>query len=229
MSKLVVAHRGGRSPAHPNTLDAFAYAISAGADMIELDVRRTADGELVVHHDEDIAGRLLATMNYAESVRCAETAGYRLDRFADVLDLCLGRIKLDVELKEAGYEDAVLRLLADASWLPADFVATSFELPAIPRLKAANPELRVGLLVCDMTSLAAVDLFRALRADFLGPDVQLLDASLRRESESSSIELLPWTVNDPEVIRDLLTWPSVSGIITDDPVVARDIRDAGLP
>jgi len=40
---------------------------------------------------------------------------------------------------------------------------------------------------------------------------------------------MPWTVNDPDVIRDLLTWPSVSGIITDDPVVARDIRDAGLP
>src|SRR5579864_5513808 len=52
----VLAHRGGRGPWHENSLEAFTGALRTGADGVELDVRRSADGELVVHHDAEIPG-----------------------------------------------------------------------------------------------------------------------------------------------------------------------------
>ena len=52
----VLAHRGGTGPWRENTLEAFVGALGAGADGVELDVRRSADGELVVHHDADVPG-----------------------------------------------------------------------------------------------------------------------------------------------------------------------------
>src|SRR5947208_10876075 len=53
---LVIAHRGATQRAPENSLDAFEAAISARADMVELDVRLTADARLVVHHDSTARG-----------------------------------------------------------------------------------------------------------------------------------------------------------------------------
>ena len=52
----VLAHRGGTGPWHENSLEAFTAALRFGADGVELDVRLSADGELVVHHDAEVPG-----------------------------------------------------------------------------------------------------------------------------------------------------------------------------
>ena len=224
--KLIVAHAGGRSQAPPNTLDAFAHAIALGADMIEFDVRQTSDRELVVHHDDAIGNRLLARMEFAECARCAAAAGYRLPRLGEVLDLAIGRVKLDIELKETGFEEAVLGSLIDRRFRPLDFVITSFEQPAVTRVKVASADVRVGLLVYDVTGLEALDRFRKSGADFLAPDYQLLDEATCRQAASLHVQLLPWTVNDPAVTRNLLREPAVIGVITDATATALEIRDA---
>ena len=64
---LVLAHRGARRRAPENTLEAYAVARDLGADGVELDVRRTRDGALVLHHDPGPAeGPVLATLDHAE-------------------------------------------------------------------------------------------------------------------------------------------------------------------
>src|SRR3982751_167704 len=91
---LIVAHRGASAIAPENSLEAFEAAIAVGADMVEFDVRSTADGVLVVVHDP------LPLVRYAD-----------LDpmppRLEEVVATCAGRIALDVELKEAGMEREV--------------------------------------------------------------------------------------------------------------------------
>ena len=52
----VFAHRGDTSSAAENTIGAFLAAVRAGADGVELDVRRSADGALIVHHDAAVPG-----------------------------------------------------------------------------------------------------------------------------------------------------------------------------
>jgi glycerophosphoryl diester phosphodiesterase len=205
--KLVVAHRGDRSRAPENTIEAFQHAIDCGADMIETDVRRTDTGELVLRHDE-LAG-------------CNTDA---LPRLRDLLDLARGRVQLDIELKETGYEAEVLREIAGAGFAIDALVVTSFERAAIDSVRSARPDIRTGILVYEVTGGEALRIFRDSNADFLGPDYTILDNEMLIRACDSGVPLLPWTVNDPAAIRTLLEARCVIGIITDDPGAAMAIR-----
>jgi glycerophosphoryl diester phosphodiesterase len=194
---LVAAHRGASLLAPENTLESFEQAIAVGAEMIEFDVRRTRDGELVVFHDE-----LPATFTR------------RPPLLAEVVDLCRGRIRLDVELKESGSEAEVLALL------DGEFVVTSFLDEVLASVKRQAPHVRTGLLVRkdDRPEDFAARLVAA-NADFLAPQVDLLDAGLDGE------DFCVWTVNDRPRLERYLADPRVSVLITDDPVLALELRD----
>src|SRR6187397_2927566 len=89
---LVIAHRGAPRQARENTVESFRAAIEAGAGAIELDVRRTADDALVVHHDPVLAdGRPLAACRRDELPA-------HIPRMTVALDTCVGTI-VDVEIK----------------------------------------------------------------------------------------------------------------------------------
>jgi glycerophosphoryl diester phosphodiesterase len=194
---LVAAHRGASLLAPENTLESFEQAIAVGAEMIEFDVRRTRYGELVVFHDE-----LPATFTR------------RPPLLAEVVELCRGRIRLDVELKEAGVEREALALL------DGDFVVTSFLDAVVASIKRQAAHVRTGLLVRkddDPASFAAR--LAEARADFLAPEVDLLDAGLDGE------QLCVWTVNDRPRLERYLADPRVAVLITDDPVLALELRD----
>src|ERR1700690_122982 len=106
---LVIAHRGASRDAPGNTPAAFEAAIALGADAVELDVRRTADGVLVVHHNASRRGVPVALLTHAALVRRSRHEPPTLDT---VLDLCEGRIALYVEIKEPGYEAEVIEKAA---------------------------------------------------------------------------------------------------------------------
>jgi glycerophosphoryl diester phosphodiesterase len=209
--KLIVAHRGDRTRAHENTLEAFRDAIELGADMIEFDVRRTADGQLVVHHDAEIGGIAIADLPYTKVVN---RAAYTVPLLTEVLDLASGQIQLDVELKETGYERDVLRQILDRAFPGDRFVITSFWPEA---LEAIGASAQTGLLVEGMTWQQALDRYRQTRANILAPDYRMI-------AGASDIPLLPWTVNDPDAIRNLLERPPVLGLITDRPREALRLR-----
>jgi glycerophosphoryl diester phosphodiesterase len=189
--KLIVAHRGDRTRAGENTLEAFQDAIESGADMIEFDVRRMAGGRIVVHHDP----------------LPASGPGDHVPLLSEVLELTAGRIQLDVELKETGYEQDVLRLIFDHGFSVPDFVVTSFWPDAVT---AIGKEARAGLLVEKVTWPEAIDLYHRWRPNFLAPHYTIVGFA-------AGIPLLPWTVNDTERIRELLARPDVFGVITDRP------------
>jgi glycerophosphoryl diester phosphodiesterase len=205
--KLIVAHRGDRSRASENTMQAFHYAIDCGADMIETDVRRTSRGELVLCHDPLTGIDVDA-----------------LPRLRELLDLARGRIQLDIELKEPGYEGEVLQEVASCGFAPEGLVITSFELAAIDSVRAARPEIRTGMLVYEVTGSEALRVFCNSNAHFLGPDYTILDAETLKRASDTGVSVMPWTVNDPAVMHRLLDAACVIGIITDDPRAAIAIR-----
>lgn len=105
----VVAHRGASSGHSENSTAAFEAAIAAGASAIETDVRRTADGVFVCHHDETLrrtAGvdRAIADVSFAELRRLAPGAALPL---ADVLEGLRGRINLLLDVKLRAEADLV--------------------------------------------------------------------------------------------------------------------------
>jgi glycerophosphoryl diester phosphodiesterase len=181
---LVIAHRGawGAGLAE-NTLAAFERAIELGCDMVELDVRRDADGVLVVAHDPP------------------EAAG-EPPRLAEALELCRGRIMVDVELKETGCVHEALALLD-----PNECLLSSFHEEVVRQARELAPRLRTGLIVD-----------RAPSGD-AGADYLVLERNLRPRAPC-----LMWTVNDHAELERFLCDPAVLGVITDVPELALELR-----
>ena len=103
----VLAHRGGSGPWRENTLEAFAASLRAGADGVELDVRRGADGALIVHHDAEIPGSGLV-----HELRSDERPDW-VPTLEAALATCAGAV-VNVEIKN---------LPTDPGYDPADQVA----------------------------------------------------------------------------------------------------------
>jgi glycerophosphoryl diester phosphodiesterase len=227
--KLIVAHRGHHAKSHENTLEAMRDAIDLGADMVEFDVRRCADGELIVHHDESIQGKLLAAMPYDEVFQASFEHGYRVPRLTELLQLTSGRIGLDIELKEAGYEERILRVIFDC-FHGSNFLITSFDAAALSAVRNLNSGIRLGLLTSDVPGDKAFELFQDAEADFLAPESTSLSETMLREAERRAIQLLPWTVDDRALLQRCLREDSVFGVITDFPEQALKVRnlEAGL-
>lgn len=102
---IVIAHRGmpANVDARENTLESFDMAIRVGADMIELDVRRSRDGQILVHHDEKVeSGNRSLLIASADYEQLLELADYPIPTLEEVLIYCAGKIALLIELKETG-------------------------------------------------------------------------------------------------------------------------------
>lgn len=230
MQPKIIAHRGASAYVKENTLEAFEKAIALGADMVEFDVRRTRDKVLIIYHDPDLNQRPIRKLTYAEILAIDPT----IPRLEEVLDVCQGKIHLDVELKEIGYEGQVLKLLLKF-FAPDSFVMTSFHPFTVKRIKKKCPDVTTGFLFGDVTAevcrslrfgpKTVRDRIRRMRADFVAPDWQLLESELLSKVTNGSVPIWVWTVNAPEVLADLTTDCRIAGIITDVPDVGLQIRD----
>jgi glycerophosphoryl diester phosphodiesterase len=202
---LICAHRGASAQLPDNSLAAFEAAVALGADMIEADVRLAGD-TLVLSHDPAPAG----------------STPVRLD---DLVRLAAGRIALDLEVKEAGYEQRVLDAVDPR---PAGLILTSFLPDALARLRELDPTVTTGLLIGphdhggDLPSRAA-----ACGAQLLCPHASQVTDALR-STAARSRPLVVWTVNESRALDGMLRDPAVGCVITDVPGVALAIRDVGL-
>lgn len=225
----VIAHRGVSGDEPGNSIEAFRASALRGIEAVEFDVRQTADSTLVVWHDAAVQGSVISESSLAE-LR-AMTAVPTLDEVLDVFD---EGVMLDVEIKEAGHERAVLeRLLArrDAS----TFVVTSFADATVAHVKSLAPHVRAGLLLgkgtpphfirTRLSELFPGKRLRASRADFVVAHFKLLRFGFLRRMKSIGIPVYVWTVNTPEFLRKLMAAGKIAAVITDVPLEAVRIRD----
>ena len=232
---MVAAHRGVATGAAENTIEAFTNAIAVGADMIEFDVRMTSGGELIAFHDARVNGVGVRSLTRDE---IESATGVRPPLLSEVLRVCAGRIKLDVELKEDGYVPTVMAVLK-AALDPAEFVVTSFLPTAVDRAKTAFPEVKTGLLIggsarwaglpISARELYPIDLARKVRADYLAPHYRLAKFGTVRRAAAAGLQCLLWTVNAEPDIRAFASDPRVAVIITDHAERALAIVAAETP
>jgi glycerophosphoryl diester phosphodiesterase len=216
----VIAHRGGRQPGvRENSLPALQGAIAAGADFIEFDVRRTADGALVINHDPRLDGVAIARAPL-ERLRALPHPPALLE---EVVARLGGRIGLDVELKEAGYEAEVLALLGPAlNGAPPVFLS-SFLVEAVAAVRRLAPGVPAGLLVGDGRGLARR--LQASEATLVLPWWRLDRSPFRARVARHGLAEAAWTVDDPRAIAARLRDPRVAGVITNLPRRAVELRE----
>ena len=223
---LVLGHRGSPRRARENTLEAFALAREDGADGVELDVHRTRDGSLVVHHDADVEGFGVLAAHDAAAVRdaCAW-----IPTLAEVLDECRGllvNIEIKNSPKDLDFDPAetvaagVVDLLAARGGSDRVLVS-SFHLPSIDRVHALAPAIPTGYLtVLRPPPAEAVD--AAVRGGhgavhpFFGVLADDAASTVTERAHTRDVAVHTWTVNDPDdVVR--LAAAGVDALITDLP------------
>lgn len=218
----VIAHRGASVARPENTIEAFLEAGRLGADMVELDVRRTADGALAVHHDAALPdGRLLVSLQAADLpplVPLLHTA----------LDACAG-MAVNIEIKNLGIDpdfdpsEAVAAAVASMVVERGDqrrVIVSSFNLATVDAVRRAEPSIPTALL-----TLAAFDQAVALERVIerghaaLHPEHRGVTAALVAAAHAAGVAVNTWTVDDPERMRALAA-AGVDGIVTNVPDVA---------
>ncbi len=221
---LVIAHRGASAAFPENTVEAFKAAREMGADWVELDVRRSADGVAVVHHDAHLSdGRMIGDL------AADELPGY-VPSLAEALEAC-GPMGVNIEIKnlpddpdfdgENLVADAVAGLI-DAYLGPERALVSSFNVDAADAVRAADPSVPTAFLYGFLDPAQAVGRARAHQMAAIHPFDPCVDAGLVRRAHDAGLAVNVWTVNDPDRMADLVAM-GVDGIITDTPDVARAV------
>lgn len=225
---IVTAHRAGARFAPENTLAALEQAIAARADFAEIDVQRTADGQVAVIHDSDLMRvggdpRKISEHNFAElaavdigSYLDPQFADQRLATLGDFLDAASGRIRFNIELKYYGRDaelvPEVLRLVHEHG-MDDQVVLMSLDLDALRQVQRLAPSAEVGYL-----SSVSVGELSDLEVDFLAISQARVSRPLLRSARRQGVEVHAWTVNDAVAMLDLLEL-GIDGLITDDPAL----------
>ena len=146
----IVAHRGASGYAPENTLLAFKKAIEIGCDKIELDVRLTKDKKVIVIHDDDVdrttdgRGKIAElTLKQIKKFNCEERQ--KIPTLQEVIDLCKGKIDLQIELKAKGTARQVYDLIVKNGILD-DVTITSFKTRFLQEMSILNRRINLGLL-----------------------------------------------------------------------------------
>lgn len=228
----VIAHRGASGLVDvENTLESFEKAIEIKADMVEFDIRKTKDNVLIVYHDKNFNDSPVSWLTYSEMEEKANSDGYHIPMLHEVLELCHGRIFMDIEVKEPGYEYRLVK--AFNKYLDYDeYSVKSFEDIVPYRIKELDPNITTGLLLgydkADFkrryNEIFPLRRLRACKADFVSPYYLLLRCSFVKRMKHYGYPVYVWTVNDKKRIKKLLK-SDITGIISDRPDIALELRE----
>jgi glycerophosphoryl diester phosphodiesterase len=222
---LVIAHRGASADFAENTLDAFSGAVEQGADGVELDVRRTADGRLAIHHDDALGdGRVIVETPFDALPAAVPDLRAALEACAP-----LGVVNLEIKNwpEDRDFDpterlaESVVELLAERGELDdGRILVSSFHLATIDRVRELAPGLSTGWLLGlvdglhDLVARAADHGHGAVH-----PHHVFVNEDLVRAAHDAGVAVNTWTCNEPERIRWLAEL-GVDAVITDAPALA---------
>jgi glycerophosphoryl diester phosphodiesterase len=224
----IVGHRGAPRAHRENTIESFRAAAALGATMVELDVRRTLDNVMVVHHDP-----IVKEFGPICSLTSGTLPGY-IPTLAAALDAAReSRLQVNIEIKNDRKEpdfdpacrlaDDVVALLRERSDGP-QMLISSFHLPTLERIRVLEPVLGAAFLF----SLPVPNVRSIVRrASELGlvalhPWWRSCSQTLVDLAHEAGLAVNTWTVNDPARMR-VLAERGVDAIVTDVPDVAREL------
>ena len=231
METKIISHRGRTSrKSADNTLASVNDAIELKVEMVEVDIRQTKDSQIVCFHDPDIQGELIRDLDYSEIIE----KDSQIPTLEQVLWSAKGKIGIEIELKEPGYELEVVSIARD--YFNYDkFVLKSFHPQVVKRVKEIDQKIFAGLLVGSAFSLEQLFFtlkeaftctnFKQTNADFISPYYKIFEAGWFSRFTRNNVPIQVWTVNDVESIRTLIN-QQVHSIITDIPEVAIGIRES---
>lgn len=237
-SWLRIAHRGASGHAPEHTRAAFEQALQIGVDMIELDVQLSRDEELVVLHDLELdrttSGHGPVRAHDLKALRALDAGGWFAPEFAGARVLSLAellllvgrRVRLNTEIKAqaADWDIVARRLIAllRQHELVDSTVISCFEAEALQVVRRYAPEAKLGILWQQADFGDAWRWARELGAVSIHPYWMLVSEPVMRAARAQELQVLAWTVNEVEAMRNLIN-SGVNGIISDFPERFREV------
>lgn len=237
---LVIGHRGASDLLQDNTILSFDRALIEKADMIELDVRKTADGQLVLFHDWYLSlrcnaykgagvSRMVSHASFDQIRECCTENGFQLATLEEVLSRYGNRIGINIELKAGGYEKEVLDLVYRYD-IRDTVVLSSFAPWVVRKLKDLDNSVKTGWIVGQERILKANRgariimswIFERLGADSAHLHYEIVTPEVLDRFHSRGIPVYAWTVNDIEDMKHLIEI-GIDGIITNKPGALRSL------
>ncbi|MCL2195027.1 MAG: glycerophosphodiester phosphodiesterase [Oscillospiraceae bacterium] len=242
---LVIAHRGANLEAPENTLPAFERALAYSVHGFENDVHITADGVLVVIHDDTIdrtsnGTGLVCEMTYDQLMQydygswfSPEFAGTKIPTLQEFFALCheLPLINVEIKAEPNGSKDAAAAVvkLAKECGVFDNLLVSSFDMDMLQNCLAEDPATRVAFLyapdneeACDEICDCPVTFAQKYNLSALHPFVPLCNPDFIEECCAAGIMVNPWTVNQEHAITALRNW-GAHAVITDEPALAMGI------
>jgi glycerophosphoryl diester phosphodiesterase len=240
---LIIAHRGASGYAPENTISAFKKALEMQAEMIELDIRPTADNKAVVYHDRllirttGIKGRVgklneaqLTALSAAYKFAVPGFENQKIPALPEVLDFLHGRCRLLLEIKAEGlrttgafltYVGNLLEEYEGSKWI----VIQSFDSHLLKRFHHLFPNYQIHKLLVFRLPVFNVQLDRSLKVEdalkqpiykAINVDHRFITPRFIRKVHKFGKEVYCWTANDRMRMQKLAEW-GVDGIITNYP------------
>jgi glycerophosphoryl diester phosphodiesterase len=222
---LKVGHRGAKAYEPENTLRSFKKAIELGVDAVELDVRRTKDGEIVVVHDAEVdrttnGKGLVRDLTLKEIKQLVTEKGEKIPRLKEALDFLDKKVKILIELKETDFEDDVINLIQEKG-LEKNVIVVSFLEEALDKVRKLSHEVEIGLIYARHKNPVKAAL--ELRANYLLPLYRFTHTANVKKAHENGLKVIVWTINNQKEVLEYMK-KGVDGITSDRP----DILKTGL-
>jgi glycerophosphoryl diester phosphodiesterase len=227
----IIAHRGASVAERENTLAAFRRAAQMGADAVELDVRRTADLQMAIHHDAHLEdGRLICEIPAADLPD-------HVPLLPEALDACAG-MWVNIEIKnwfeDPDYDESDRMAVAVTEHLAARgdddrWLISSFTRHTIDACRTLRPTVRTAWLVTVVSDDKIDRIARELAGGghtAIHPWVETLSRHCVEVCHAHGLAVNTWTCDDSARMAELLDW-GIDGICTNVPDVALGVRGAG--
>jgi len=212
-----IGHRGAAGLEPENTLRSFHRAAEEGADALELDLRVTRDGHLVVLHDPTVDRTTNGTgpvheMTLADVQQLDAGLGEKVSTFGEVLEATT--LPIHAELKVAEAAEPLASGILEGS-VAGRITLISFHPEALRRVKRVLPDQPVGLILSGAPPDDA-ERARSLDADLVSLEAEYLSAEAVERCRRAALKVTAWTVNEPEQMQRVVEL-GVDGIATDRP------------
>ena len=226
-SVTITAHRGASKKAPENSLSAFEIAIADGADVVELDVRQTKDGVVVVMHDENIkrvtgANKKIGDLTYEELLQYNLDADHgdefpdeKIPTLREAIELIDGRVDMNIELKPAktdiNLEECVAELVAEYD-LYDSCVVTSQTYDSIRKIKQYDEKIKTVYVM----SVAMGQFFDLEYADAFSIKYIYVNGEVVKRVHDAGKDIYVWTIDDERNLERMMLL-NVDSIITNRP------------
>lgn len=227
-----IAHRGASGRYPENSRLAFEKAIAAGADMIEIDCQLSADGQVVVFHDERLArttgargkvhDKTLAQLRALDIGKWRKPAfgGEKILTLEEALEIFSGNVELCLEIKcptgaPPGIELKLLFILSHYDYLDRT-VISSFDYRCLARVRELAPEAGLAVLHGMRSKEDPLMVAERLGAGAIHVQKQLAQREFCQRAWADGLDVYVWTVNDRREI-DRFVDLGVQGIFSDYP------------